>query len=306
MRRPVQILRRRSNGQIGVAIAVSLAALLGVTALGTDVAVFYYHWSLLQKAADAAVLAGANFLPTNPDYARTTANNYATQNGIEGAEITATNVAGDNMSIEIRLSRTVPYYFARVLGLQDAPVSVRAIAGVLPVGKARGLVPIGVDYRTDMTPYRTIVLKLNSVGPGNWQPLALGGPGGDVYRENIQYGYDGVVSITDYVATETGVMVGPTQQGINDRINAGLSANPGASSTDHPINDPRIIQVPIVDFTAINGKSEVPVLGFAVLWVQGYSGNGLITTQFIRQVTSSDIPDPNAPAYGALAVRLLE
>lgn len=306
MRRRVQVLRERSKGQIGVVIAVSLAALLGVAALGTDVAVFYYHWSLLQKAADAAVLAGANFLPSNPDFARTTANDYAAQNGISGEEILATDVAGDSLSIQIRLSRTVPYYFARVLGLDNAPVSVRATAGVLPVGKARGLVPIGIDYRTDMTPYTTILLKQDSVGPGNWQPLALGAPGGDVYRENIQYGYDGIVGINDFVSTETGQMVGPTGQGINDRIYAGTSANPGATPTDHPINDPRIIQVPIVDFDSINGNSDVPVLGFAVLWVVGYAGNGIITTQFIRQVTSSDIPDPDAPPYGALTVRLLE
>jgi hypothetical protein len=306
MRRPGQILRKRSNGQIGVAIAVSLAALLGVAALSTDVAVFYYHWSLLQKAADAAVIAGANFLPTNPDYARTTANSYATQNGIEGAEITATHISEDNQRIEIRLSRTVPYYFARVLGLTNAPVSVRAIAGVLPVGKARGLVPIGIDHRTKMRPYFTILLKKDSVGPGNWQPLALGAPGGDTYRKNIQYGYDGLVSISDWVTTETGQMVGPTGQGINDRIYAGTTSNPGATPTDHPLNDPRIIQVPIVDFEGINGNSQVPVLGFAVLWVVGYSGHGIIETQFIRQVTSSDIPDPNAPANGALTVRLLE
>ncbi|MGH7864008.1 MAG: hypothetical protein ACREQB_03390, partial [Candidatus Binataceae bacterium] len=269
MRRPARILHIRSKGQVGTTIAVSLAALVGVAALGTDVSVFYYHWSLLQKAADAAVLAGANFLPTNPDYARTTAHTYATQNGISGGEIIATNVAGDNLSIQIQVRRTVPYYFARVLGLTDAPVTVSARAGVLPVGKARGLVPIGIDYRTDMTPYVTIVLKKDSVGPGNWQPLALGAPGGDRFRENIQYGYDGVVAINDYVATETGQLVGPTGQGINDRIAAGNSSNPGATSTDHPLTDPRIIQVPIVDFTAINGKSQVPVLGFAVLWVMG-------------------------------------
>ncbi|MGH7865171.1 MAG: hypothetical protein ACREQB_09285, partial [Candidatus Binataceae bacterium] len=159
MERSVQILRKRSKGQVGVAMTVALAALLGVTALGADVAVFYYQWSLLQKAADAAVLAGANFLPTNPDYARNTANTYAAQNGIAGGEIIATNVAGDNMSIQIQLSRTVPYYFARVFGLENAPVNVVARAGVLPVGKARGLVPIGIDYRTNMTPYVTIVLK---------------------------------------------------------------------------------------------------------------------------------------------------
>src|ERR1700737_5357441 len=50
------------KGQIGVVMTFAIATLLGAMALGADVAVMYFNWVQLQKAADAAALAGANYL----------------------------------------------------------------------------------------------------------------------------------------------------------------------------------------------------------------------------------------------------
>ena len=49
-----KILSKHSKGQIMVLYAGVIAGLLGVTALGVDVAVMYFNWAQLQKAADAA------------------------------------------------------------------------------------------------------------------------------------------------------------------------------------------------------------------------------------------------------------
>ena len=63
--------------------------LLGVMALGADFAIIYPHWSLVQKAADAAALAGASQLTGQPGSASTIkpaavnyVNGYACLNGI--------------------------------------------------------------------------------------------------------------------------------------------------------------------------------------------------------------------------------
>src|ERR1700719_4775714 len=71
-----------SKGQMSVMYAGIVAALLGATALGTDVAVMYVNSIQLQKAVDSAAIAGATYLSGiafNGTAARgcTTANGYS-------------------------------------------------------------------------------------------------------------------------------------------------------------------------------------------------------------------------------------
>jgi uncharacterized membrane protein len=57
----MKLLRKRfSRGQIFVVTTLVIATLLGAMALSTDVGLLYFNWMQLQKAADAAVLAGAS------------------------------------------------------------------------------------------------------------------------------------------------------------------------------------------------------------------------------------------------------
>ncbi len=306
--------RARARGQTAVVFTLAIVALLGAIALCTDVGVFYMNWEELQKAADAAVLAGANFLPSTPSTALSTAQQYAEINGIQQSEITNTEVSSTNMQIEMDVQRTVPYFFGRVLGLSSQLVSVRAVAGIEASQTAAGLVPIGLQVGT-YTLYQQITLKLapaqGSVGPGNWEPLAMGyctscDPGGSNYKSNIINGYQNPISINDSIYTETGNLVGPTQQGINDRINSGTSSDPSGTDTNHTLNDPRMIEVPIVNFNGVQGNSTVQVLGFAELWVVSVDGNGNITCDFINQVVANNVPGQNVTPYGAFAPVLEE
>src|SRR5690348_17014629 len=122
------------RGQIMILLALLLPVLLGAMALGTDIAVFYFQWGTLQRAADAAALGGASQLPGNPTSAMAAARDYAGRNGIAGGEIKSVTVSADHHSITISLTRNVPYYFGSVLGLGSSPVSARATAGVVPAG----------------------------------------------------------------------------------------------------------------------------------------------------------------------------
>lgn len=121
-------MKWRSSGQTLVIITLILPALLGAVALGTDATIFYFNWVQLQKAADSAALAGANFLPDNPSQATATANQFAENNGIQASEIVSTTVATDDLSISIKLQRTVPYFLAKVLGLTSGVVATAATA----------------------------------------------------------------------------------------------------------------------------------------------------------------------------------
>jgi uncharacterized membrane protein len=120
-------MKRRTphmHGQVGVIMTLVLATLIGAVGLCTDVGVLYFNWVQLQKAADSAALAGAIHLtgiPATTDNSKVvaTADQYAQLNGIKSAEIVSTTVAGDPKSVTIQLQRTVPYLFARVLGLTN-------------------------------------------------------------------------------------------------------------------------------------------------------------------------------------------
>jgi Flp pilus assembly protein TadG len=111
--------KRRPRGQTAVLFTIALVALLGGVALCTDVLVMYSNWESMQKAADAAALAGANSLPVDPAGAIIAAQSYATRNGLTSSEVGTPTVSPDDQEITVTASRAVPYYFGRVLGLNN-------------------------------------------------------------------------------------------------------------------------------------------------------------------------------------------
>jgi Flp pilus assembly protein TadG len=308
-------IRRFAKGQIAVVMAVALASVLGAMALSVDVMMFYWQWSLLQKAADAAALAGAHYLPGKPDVATTEAGNYAGLNDVAAGEIDSIVFANGNREITVTLTRAVPFYFGRVLGLTEAPVTVAATAAVQSVEGARGLVPIGINCPTGvtnscgLTQYQQVDLKNDMFGSGNWFPVDFGDAGGGAaaYKDDIINGYDGVVSLGDWISTEPGNMVGPTMKAFTNRINAALSDSTYMSSTyQSPVpGDPRLIEVPLADFTDIGGKSAIQVTGFGEFWIEGAYPDGSVKGYFISVVDPQDYPSPDAPDSGALVPVLI-
>jgi Flp pilus assembly protein TadG len=84
---------RFARGQIFVVFALATATLVAVMGLCSDIGVLYYNWVQLQKAADAAALAGASCLPNDATTATATAQTYATNNGVVASDtITATQL----------------------------------------------------------------------------------------------------------------------------------------------------------------------------------------------------------------------
>jgi Flp pilus assembly protein TadG len=295
--------KRFSRGQAAIVATLAIPTLVGAIGLGTDLAILFYNWSVLQNAVDSAVLAGSTYLPSSPSLASTTASNYGQQNDLTANDSTSIALSNNNMAITMTASRAVPYYFARVFGFKSKTIAVTAMAQVQSVGAAAGLVPIGLDVHTDFTPYQQVTL-IQGQSPGNWEPLAMGyspsdDPGGNNYRNNIVNGYPGTVKIGDWIYTETGQLNGPTKQGFNTRLGSGQQSDPGGTPLTHTLTDPRVVELPIVSFANTNGKSQVPVYGFAVLWVVSVNANGTITGDFIDQVMSQNTPSTQAPTYGA-------
>jgi hypothetical protein len=300
----MRIVKRKQKAQIAVVMALASATLIGVIALCTDVGLLYYNWGLLQKDADAAVLAGSNYLPSDTAGAIATANSFASQNGIAAGEISSTTVAADQMSVSIRLTRVVPYYFAQLVGLSAGVVTTRATAALTGVSAVSEMLPIGIDSRTTYSYGQLVSLMTGQYGPGDWGPLSLNGTGASNFANNIQYGAGGSFSIGQLVGTEPGQMVGPTRAAFDTRLTAGANSFSSGTFANHSLSDPRILTVPMVDYASINGSSQVPILGFAELWLVGIDSHQTISTYFIKQVTSGS-PSPSAPNYGAWQVLLV-
>ena len=123
---------------MAVVFALAAVTLCGVMALGADVGVLYYNWVQLQKAADAAALAGAQILGQDPSdptsatstLATTTAKAYATTNGTSANDVVTATPQSGNTQMAVTIKRTVPYSFARTLGLTDGYVNVMAVARI--------------------------------------------------------------------------------------------------------------------------------------------------------------------------------
>jgi hypothetical protein len=309
--------KHRNRGQIAVILALILPVLLGSMALGTDIAILYFNWVQMQKAADAAALAGANYLPGDPSQAQTVANNNAMSNGIAQSEIVSTVVAPDDLSITITLNRKVNYYFARVLGLTTGGVATAATAGIQSNSPAaRGLMPIGLPCSSGDCSYtvgQEYVLKApkttgswGQLGPGNWAPLALGSNGAAVYRQNLRLGYVGQLNIGQDVSTETGQITGPTEQGLADRISLGQTIYPSANPASPSQYDPRLVVVPMVNFSGINGKSSVPIVNFALMFIDAVTGNNAsIDAYYLGTLPSSDTSSSTQQDFGLFTPILL-
>jgi hypothetical protein len=305
-------LRRRvSYGQSIVLLALALPILTGIISLASDVANYYFSWFKIQRGADSAVLSGAVYLPAYPDLAIATAHTYAQSNGVAVSEITSTSVSAGNTQLSMQVTRTVPFYFSRVLGLSSGVVKASATAQVISVGKADGVVPFGIDYQTPRTKGQTVMLHYAGnpnwvVGPGNWDPLAINGNGASNYQYNIINGAPVPLSVGQIISTETGNMKGPTQSAVNTRISNGLTFDPAATFDTHQLNDPRVITVPMVDFTGTNGHSPIPVKGFAELWLVSVNGSADVTTYFIEQTAPNTTPQPGVETFGAYTPLLIQ
>lgn len=289
---------RKSRGQAIPMLALAMGVLVGAASLATDVGSYYYAWYRIQQGADAAVLSGGSWLPAYPDLALSTATTYANSNGINNSEIVSTTVAANNQSLTMSVQRNVNFTFARVLGISSATVAASATAQVLGVGKADGAAPFGIDYNTPRVKGELVTLH-EGFAPGDWDPLALAGTGASTYLNNIENGCSGTVSIGDLIPLEPGNMMGPTQTGINYRISQGESLYPSGTFADHQLNDPRVILVPMVDFSGVSGRStDVPVKGFAQLWVSGVDASGDISTYFIDQTAAGTQAQAGVDSYG--------
>ncbi|MDT3701401.1 MAG: pilus assembly protein TadG-related protein [Thermincola sp.] len=288
---------RDVSGATMVITAAAFSVLLGFTALSVDVGVLFLEHTRLSRAADAAVLAGAQELP-DISRAESAARDYGQRNGIDNNQFTI-NFSNNNKQISGIASKYVDLYFARVFGKDSSLVRGRAVARVAPVKAVTGLIPIGInDILLPLTIGQEYLLKAGAHDQVlGWRGILEypGQSGSTDYRDSAYYGYNSKVEINDIEWKAAGNKSGPTVQGIQERM--ALCTN-GCTWDNYELGCPRVVIVPI--YRDLDPAYKVKIVGFAAVFLERVVGQGeasKVYARYIHFTYSGEIDDSITDSY---------
>ncbi|MDW8009298.1 MAG: pilus assembly protein TadG-related protein [Chloroflexota bacterium] len=322
--------RWREAGNVIIMAALFMAVLMGFGAMAVDVGVMMWQRRELQNVADAAALAGVQELPNDPSAAVAVATDYARRNGVDrgGWRLESVDLlpagctaqARNCTSLAVRVShRDAPFLLARVLGFTTTNVKASATASIQSPNTAGNAMPWAMkeSVRRNARYGDVVTIKYSAQGGdhGNFGALAVPNDrcgssrhGANLYRCNIQNG--ATVEVGHTYDTESGNMRGPTQQGMQARLNAtdplcdsfnevfeqtgsgqwrfrSERCNPWSPAGQ---GSKRVVLIPVVSDSDLRGRSQVTVLGFALAFLEDFqcrSGNDCdVDVRFVQAVLS--------------------
>jgi hypothetical protein len=144
-----------SRGQIIVVFVLSLTVLIGIMGLAIDISYAWICEMRMQKAADAAALAGAVYLPDQTGPATTASLAEAVQNGytnnVGGVVINAARDEPNHQQMDVTISAPIPTFFMRIFGVTSLASSRTAHAQYnLPLPMGSPLNIFGSPTSTDL------------------------------------------------------------------------------------------------------------------------------------------------------------
>ena len=179
---------RSQRGQILVIFAGAMIALMALCAVVVDVAWYWTNNLRMQRAADAAALAGVVWLPGNQGRATTAARDEAAKNGytngVDGVVVTPTYDSTNPRRIKVAITGPVGTLFARAVGLNAWPAARSAKADyVLPVPMGSPQNYYGVGFYEGLVSHTTTATGFTPCGSTTWDAtctgsLATGAPTG--------------------------------------------------------------------------------------------------------------------------------
>lgn len=360
----IAMSRRSERGSILATTTLGMLAFLLAVGLGVDISRLYTAKTELQNAADAAALAAASGLNGAPsgitdatDRAVAAMNNYDfnktmvafTRSAVrfaknlddfdKGLDMSEAAASSSAVAKDIRFvkvvtpSEPVGVTFAAVLLGNNRNLSAEATAGLsIPLNMFSGYLPVFVvdsDDGKTIVPGNLYTFRAgsqSSVSPGNYQALAIDGPGGTDDRMGLASGVKNVVGAGGYVDTKPGVTAGAVRQGINTRFDEYASGLDPASyppdtniaenitydqyragtvtrSPGHTgVEGRRVVLIPIVKINQMGGgRTTVQIDRFGAFFLRGRvpgGSGGDIQAEYIGEgvVVGTGTYDPNAPA----------
>lgn len=107
--------------------AMLLSSMMAFAGFGVDVSNWWYNGQRLQRAADAAALAGVVFMPGNFSSAKSTAEATAIANGLALSEVSVTAASRPNQ-VRVTVTRTVNNSFTSFFGVKNTVIRRSALA----------------------------------------------------------------------------------------------------------------------------------------------------------------------------------
>src|SRR6267143_5258095 len=172
---------RDERGQAFIMFAIMLMMLLGFIGIVIDVGWYEVNLVRVQRAADAAALAGVVYLPGNLGAGVVAAKAESSKNGFTdgapGTSVTATQDSGNPKIMLTSVTAPVQTYFARLFGVNSFTASRRARAEFIlpvPMGSPENYYGINVLCRNSDSPPACPQVPDAAVA-GNLAPLGFFG-----------------------------------------------------------------------------------------------------------------------------------
>lgn len=288
---PSLLKRGRRRGSVMATVALMMVVLLSFAALAVDYGMMLVTRNQLQRACDAAALAGATELPASDTY-RTSLASYQAQltafrNSVPYAETSISFPASNR--IQVRATRVVPTLFARIMGITSNTVSAQALAGRSALKGIPGNVPLAItveDYNKfkDGTLFSERLVNNNQYDfvPGTMTALDLrldgSGKSGAVFETDLTNGYAGTTVIGQPVNSALNANLssenGKLENAFYDRFNRSRNApwyDMGLVNNypNYSPTNPRIITLIVADpAPANNNNPTVTIRFFAAVYLE--------------------------------------
>ena len=133
---PTRSLQHREHGYIMVTAALLIVPLLLMAGLSVDVGNWYSNASNLQKAADAAALAGVVWLPDVPSattYAKQAAKRNGYEDGVNGVTVSVQRIGDRRLRVTITDPRVGSFFYQNFGGKKITLTRKGTAEYVLPV-----------------------------------------------------------------------------------------------------------------------------------------------------------------------------
>ncbi|TYP69430.1 Tad domain-containing protein [Paenibacillus methanolicus] len=293
------------RGSTIVLAGLSMLLLLTIAGLVVDGGIMYAEKSHLQKTANAAALSGAQELTGRSGAAEAVVQSILEAHGEQGSLISAEIVPMS--TVRVKLKKEIGLGFAKLLGKATATVTAEAAARIMPMGRAAGVAPLGIDESITLEYLKPYKLKVDSSGveAGYFGILALGGPGASTYESNLKYGYPSEIETGDIIDTQTGNVAGKTRDSINLRIDQ----DPYPAGEFWHRDSSRVILIPVYKpyHYGSNQLKTIEVTGFAYFYILEpmSSKDTAITGMFIERA-GTGYAGTDIVNKGAYAIRLIE
>lgn len=316
--------RSRRKGVTIVLVSFAMIVLLGFCAFAVDYGMMVSDANRMQRAADAAALAGATQLmvsgidPLSIQNDQTQAKYLAAMAGWRnGVTINQNDITfPTSNTIVVPATNTRAFFFGRALGLQQGTVTRQARAGKQALNGIDNAVPLAItttDYalHKDGSPFEFPLIDNNKYdfNPGTIDALDLrtdlSGKSGAVFQNDLTYGYNGTVYIGEKIdntlnanlSSENNKLDTAMNQRITDAANASY-ADTGNNYTfpNYPAGDERVFSMIVADPNplsnnnpTLNARFFVPVY---IVKTRTSSGNEYLKLRILPSYTFSST-DPN-------------